>query len=182
MTKWSVITNIHWKFEGFWAGSFGATKVYYLPFRDKNGRKNALSKNQSMKCWNFVNPVRKPSRADFKPPGSWWLSYNKDVDSYIDSFVDDFAKSPDRFVCLTKTHLIRKIRSHSFSVFNSRDNSQKIRNQPGQIKNCQQFSFSSIIILAVHVFFSFVWKIEINYWFNLWSWTVYESKVDNLIL
>ena len=33
MTKWSVVTNIHWKFEGFLACSFGATKVYYLPFR-----------------------------------------------------------------------------------------------------------------------------------------------------
>ena len=78
--------------------------------------------------------------------------------------------------------VIRKIRSHSFGVFNSRDNSQKIRIQPGRTKNCQQFSSSSIIILAVHVFFSFVWKIEINYWFNLWSWTAYESKVDNLLL
>ena len=37
MTKWSVVTNIHWKFEGFQASSFGATKVYYLPFRFKNG-------------------------------------------------------------------------------------------------------------------------------------------------
>ena len=70
-------------------------------------------------------------------------------------------------VCIQKN--IRKIRSHSFSVFNSRENSQKIRIQPGQTKNRQQFLSSSIIILAVHVFFSFVWKIEINYWFNLWS-------------
>ena len=37
MTKWSVVTNIHRKFESFWASSFGATKVYYLPFRFKDG-------------------------------------------------------------------------------------------------------------------------------------------------
>ena len=59
--------------------------------------------------------------------------------------------------------LIRKITSHSLSVFNSRDNSQKIRIQPERTKNRQQFLSCSIIILAVHVFFSFVWKIEINY-------------------
>ena len=42
MIKWSLVTNIHWKFEGLWASSFGATKVYYLPFRFKYGvsRKN----------------------------------------------------------------------------------------------------------------------------------------------
>ena len=37
MTKWSVVSNIHWKFEGFWSSSFRATKVYYLPFRSKDG-------------------------------------------------------------------------------------------------------------------------------------------------
>ena len=47
---------------------------------------------------------------------------------------------------------IRKIRSHSFSGSNPRDYSQKIRIQPGRTKNRQQFSSSSIIILAVHVF------------------------------
>ena len=48
---------------------------------------------------------------------------------------------------------IREIRRHSFSVFNFCDNSQKIRIQPGRTKNNKQFSSSSIIILAVHVFF-----------------------------
>ena len=37
MIKWSLVTNIHWKFEGLWASSFGATKVYYLPFWFKDG-------------------------------------------------------------------------------------------------------------------------------------------------
>ena len=40
MKKWSVVTNIHWKFEDFWANGFGATKVYYLPFWSKDGVKD----------------------------------------------------------------------------------------------------------------------------------------------
>ena len=56
---------------------------------------------------------------------------------------------------------IREIKSHSLSVINSRDNSQKIRIQPGWMKNCQLFLSAFIIILVVHVYFSSVLKIEI---------------------
>ena len=62
---------------------------------------------------------------------------------------------------------IREIRSHSFSVINCRDNSQKIRIEPGQTKNRQQFLSSFIIILAVHVYFSSILKIDINEKFDL---------------
>ena len=52
MTKWSVVTNIHWKLEGFWAGSYGATKVYNLPFRFKDGVDAALGMAQIIYRWN----------------------------------------------------------------------------------------------------------------------------------
>ena len=58
-----------------------------------------------------------------------------------------------RWKCLISGCVIRKIRSHSFSVFNSRNNSQKICIKPGRTKNRQLFSSSSIIILAVDFFF-----------------------------
>ena len=47
MTKWSVVTNIHWKFEGFGASTFRATKVYCLPFRFKDGAHTFLICNSS---------------------------------------------------------------------------------------------------------------------------------------
>ena len=53
MTKWSVVTNIHWKFEGFLASSFGATKVYYLPFRFKNGV-ILISYDTTLQCFNAL--------------------------------------------------------------------------------------------------------------------------------
>ena len=58
--------NIHWKFECFWASSFGATKVYYLPFQLKDGVKGSPIESQQH---------RKPKKQSFSAQALNWIDW-----------------------------------------------------------------------------------------------------------
>ena len=56
-TVLKLFCTVIWKFEGFWASSFQATKVYYLPYRFKDGVDNFVVwkvQNTSSSRWRSV--------------------------------------------------------------------------------------------------------------------------------
>ena len=80
---------------------------------------------------------------------TWPLIHRRYAWTHMESVFISISMFGDIFFPLwVRQWVIREIRSHCFSVINSRDNSQKIRIQPGRTKKRQQFLSSFIIISA----------------------------------